>query len=75
MLQAHKAASDGSETYQGKGKKRKPGINELRLIWKVLQIVAVISMVMLILAADHYDAVRHEFYKVWDSIEELRSGK
>lgn len=24
---------------------------------------------------DHYDAIRHEFYQVWDTIEEMRAGK
>ena len=24
---------------------------------------------------DHYDAIRHEFYQVWDSIEEMRGSE
>ena len=29
----------------------------------------------LLFREDHYDAIRHEFYQVWDSLEELRAEK
>lgn len=42
---------------------------------KVLLTAALVGLAVYVIAHDHYDAIRHEFYQVWDSIEELRGGE
>ena len=42
---------------------------------KVLLTAALVGLAVWVVANDHYKAIRHEFYQVWDSIEELRGGK
>ena len=43
---------------------------------KFLLGVAIVGLVVAtVFKEDHYDAIRHEFYQVWDSIDELRGGK
>ena len=43
---------------------------------KVLLGVAVVGLLVSVLSReDHYDAIRHEFYQVWDTIEEMRGKK
>ena len=39
---------------------------------KVLLTAALVGLAVWVVAHDHYEAIRHEFYQVWDSIEELR---
>lgn len=42
----------------------------------VLLGVAIIGLIVSVLTKeDHYDAIRHEFYQVWDTIDELRGGE
>ena len=42
-------------------------------MWKLLQILTAACVVMLIRRPCHYDAIQHEFYQVWDSIEGLKT--
>lgn len=42
---------------------------------KVLQILTVIVAVAALLKPNHYKAIQHEFYQVWDSIDEMRGAK
>ena len=42
---------------------------------KVLLAVAVLGIAALAVTHDHYKAVRHELYQVWDSIGEMRAEK
>ena len=42
---------------------------------KVLFTAALAGLAVWFIVNDHYKAIRHEFYQVWDSIEELRGGK
>ena len=42
---------------------------------KVLFAAALAGLAAWMIAHDHYEAIRHEFYQVWDSIEELRGGE
>ena len=41
---------------------------------KVLFAAALLGLALYAIVNNHNDAVRHEFYQVWDSIEELRGG-
>ena len=41
-------------------------------MWKVLQIVMTACLLLMILKSDHYDAIRHEFYQIWDCMDEMR---
>ena len=36
---------------------------------KVLFTAALIGLAVWVVAHDHYDAIRHEFYEVWDSMD------
>ena len=43
---------------------------------KVLLGIAIAGLVAsIVFKEDHYDAIRHEFYQVWDTIEEMRGDK
>lgn len=44
-------------------------------MWKLLQVVTAACVAALLLQPDHYKAIRHELYQVWDSIEELRGAE
>ena len=41
----------------------------------LLGMAVAIVLGALLFKGDHYDAIRHEFYQVWDSLEELRAEK
>ena len=42
---------------------------------KVLFAAALVGLAAYVIANDHYEAIRHEFYQVWESIGELRGGE
>lgn len=42
---------------------------------KVLFAAALAGLAVWFIAHDHYEAIKHELYQVWDSIEELRGGE
>lgn len=45
------------------------------MIWKVFITLSVVLLgIAQICRDDHYNAIRHEFYEVWDNIEEMRGG-
>ena len=39
------------------------------LFWAAIAI----AFAALLFKDDHYDAIRHEFYQVWDTIDEMRA--
>lgn len=41
---------------------------------RVVFAAALIGLAAWVVTRDHYNAIRHEFYQVWDSIDELRGG-
>ena len=44
-------------------------------MWEFLQVLTSICVVVLLMKPDHYDAIRHEFYQVWDSIRGDSDGQ
>ena len=38
-------------------------------MWKILQAATTICVIWLLLRPDHYKAIRHELYEVWDSLD------
>lgn len=44
-------------------------------MWKILQIITSICVLILLIKPDHYDAIRHELYQVWDSIGGESNGQ
>lgn len=41
-------------------------------MWKVVQILTAACVAAVLLQPDHYRVIGHEFYQVWDTIEELK---
>lgn len=41
-------------------------------MWNVLTVVTLIGVIVILLKPDHYKAIRHEFYQVWEDIEKLK---
>ena len=43
------------------------------MIWMVCITAAVLILIAIeVFRKDHYEAIRHEFYQVWETIEEMR---
>ena len=38
-------------------------------MWKLLQVATAVGVIYLLLRPDHYKAIRHELYEVWDSLD------
>lgn len=41
-------------------------------MWKTLQIMTAVCVIALLAKPDHFKAIRHEFYQVWDTISEMK---
>lgn len=41
-------------------------------MWNVLTVVTLIGVIVILLKPDHYKAIRHELYQVWEDIEKLK---
>lgn len=39
---------------------------------KVFNVAVALCIAVLFMTPDHYKAIKHEFYQVWDSINEMK---